>query len=390
MLIGARAVQGLFAALLAPAILSLLTTTFTEPKERAKAFGIFGAIAGAGASVGLLLGGLLTEYATWRWTMFVNLIIAGVALVGGWLLLTHSRAAERAKLDLPGTVVVTAGLFSLVYGFSHAETDGWANSITIGFLVAAGVLLTLFVAMQRRAVNPLLPLRIVLDRNRGGAYLSMFASAAGMFAVFLFLTYYLQRTLGYSAVRTGVAFLPMTGTLVVVAAVASTVLVLRVSARVLIPAGMLVSAVAMYLLTGIGLDTAYVSHVMPALILLGLGLGLVFAPGFSLATYGVAASDSGVASATVNTMQQVGGSVGTALLNTIAASAGVAYASSHVADAAKPGGAQLLQAHAAIESYTTAFWWAAAIFALGAVLSAIVLRPGTFAADPDASGAVVV
>jgi EmrB/QacA subfamily drug resistance transporter len=255
MLIAARGVQGLFAALLAPAILSLLTTTFTEPKERAKAFGIFGAIAGAGASIGLLLGGVLTEYTNWRWTMFVNLIFAGLALAGGLTLLTHSKAAHRAKLDLPGTLVVSAGLFSLVYGFSHAETAGWANSITIGFLVAAGVLLTAFVVMQRRVANPLLPLRIVLDRNRGGAYLSMFASAAGLFAVFLFLTYYLQRSMGYSAVRTGVAFLPMTGSLVVVAAAASTLLVTRVSSRVLIPSGMLVSAVAMYLLTNIGVGT---------------------------------------------------------------------------------------------------------------------------------------
>ncbi|MDT4913278.1 MAG: hypothetical protein QOC66_2406 [Pseudonocardiales bacterium] len=390
MLIAARGVQGLFAALLAPAILSLLTTTFTEPKERAKAFGIFGAIAGAGASIGLLLGGVLTEYTNWRWTMFVNLIFAGLALAGGLTLLTHSKAAHRAKLDLPGTLVVSAGLFSLVYGFSHAETAGWANSITIGFLVAAGVLLTAFVVMQRRVANPLLPLRIVLDRNRGGAYLSMFASAAGLFAVFLFLTYYLQRSMGYSAVRTGVAFLPMTGSLVVVAAAASTLLVTRVSSRVLIPSGMLVSAVAMYLLTNIGVGTGYASHILPSMILLGVGLGLVFAPGFSLATFGVDAGDSGVASATVNTMQQVGGSVGTALLNTIAASAGATYASSHLSQASSPGGAQLLQANAAIHSYTTAFWWASAIFLLGAVLSAIVLRPGIPAAEPEATGAVVL
>src|SRR5947209_9205958 len=264
MLATARAFQGAFGALLAPAALSLLTTTFTDTRERNKAFGIFGAIAGAGASVGLLLGGLLTEYANWRWTMFVNLIIAGVALVGGFLLLTHSRAAERAKLDLPGTVVVTAGLFSLVYGFSHAETDGWANAITIGFLVAAGVLLTAFVVMQRRVANPLLPLRIVLDRNRGGAYLSMFASAAGMFAVFLFLTYYLQRSLGYSAVRTGVAFLPMTATIVVTAAIGSTILVQRVSSKILIPSGLLLAAVSMALLTRIGLTTGYATNILPS------------------------------------------------------------------------------------------------------------------------------
>ena len=199
MLIAARGVQGLFAALLAPAILSLLTTTFTDLSERGKAFGVFGAIAGAGASIGLLLGGFLTEYANWRWTMFVNLIFAAAALVGGFLLLEHSRAAERPKLDLPGTLTVSAGLFFLVYGFSHAETDGWADKLTITFLIAAAVLLTVFVVMQRRLAHPLLPMRIVLDRNRGGAYLAMFASAAGMFAVFLFLTYYLQRTRGLLA-----------------------------------------------------------------------------------------------------------------------------------------------------------------------------------------------
>jgi EmrB/QacA subfamily drug resistance transporter len=390
MLITARAVQGLFAALLAPAILSLLTTTFTDPAERGKAFGVFGAIAGAGASIGLLLGGVLTEYANWRWTMFVNLIFAAVALVGGLVLLEHSKAAHRAKLDLPGTFVVSGGLFALVYGFSHAQTDGWANSITIGFLVAAGVLLSTFVVLQQRVANPLLPLRIVLDRNRGGAYLAMFTSAAGMFAVFLFLTYYLQTSLGYSAVRTGVAFLPMTGSLVVVASLASTVLVTRLSSRVLIPSGMVIAAVGMYLLTNIGLTTGYASHVLPSTILLGVGLGLVFAPGFSLATLGVNASDSGVASATVNTMQQIGGSVGTALLNTIAATAATTYASSHLASVTSPAGAALVQANAAIHSYTTAFGWAAAIFALGAVITAIVLRPGIPQPDPEATGAVVL
>ncbi len=339
MLIAARAVQGLFAALLAPAILSLLTTTFTDPAERNKAFGIFGAIAGSGASFGLLLGGVLTEYANWRWTLFVNLIFAVIGIFGGMSLLEHSRADDRPKLDIPGTVLVSGGLFALVFGFSHAETDGWANGVTIGFLVAAGLLLIAFVATQRRFTEPLLPLRIVTDRNRGGAYLAMFISAVGMFAVFLFLTYYLQRTLGYSAVMTGTAFLPMTGVLVVVAGVGSTLLVSRVSSKILIPLGMLLAAAAMYLLTNIGVDTSYVSHVMPALLLLGAGLGLVFAPGFSLATLGVRAEDSGVASAMVNTAQQVGGSVGTALLNTIAASAGAAWATAHAAACTHRAGA---------------------------------------------------
>jgi EmrB/QacA subfamily drug resistance transporter len=375
MLIAARGVQGLFAALLAPALLSLLTTTFTEPRDRAKAFGIFGAIAGAGASVGLLLGGLLTEYANWRWTLFVNLAFAAVALVGSVLLLEHSKAQERAHLDVPGTVVVSAGLFSLVYGFSHAETAGWANGVTIGFLIAAGVLLTAFVWLQQRIANPLLPLRIVLERNRGGSYIAMFAAAGGMFAVFLFLTYYLQNSLGYSAVRTGVAFLPMTGILVVVSGVASTVLVTRVSPRLIIPTGMAISAVAMYLLTRIGLE----------MLLLGVGLGLVFSSAFGLGTFGVHANDSGVASAMVNTTQQIGGSVGTALLNTIAASAATSYAASHIG-----GSSTLVAANSAIHSYTTTFWWAAAIFAAGAVVTAAVLRPGVPQLDPEMAGGVVL
>jgi EmrB/QacA subfamily drug resistance transporter len=390
MLIAARAVQGVFAALLAPAILSLLTTTFSEPDERGKAFGVFGAIAGAGASIGLLLGGFLTEYANWRWTMYVNLIFAAIALVGGFLLIEHSRSAHRAKLDLPGTVVVSAGLLALVYGFSHADTDGWANGVTIGLLAAAGILLIAFVALQQRVPHPLLPMRIVLDHNRGGAYLAMFMAAAGMFAVFLFLTYYLQTTMGYSAVRTGVAFLPMTGSLIVAASIASTVLVRRVSGKVLVPSGMVIAAVGMYLLTRIGVDTAYASDVLPSTILLGLGLGLTFAPGFNLATLGVEASDSGVASATVNTMQQVGGSVGTALLNTIAAAAASAYATAQGAQAKSAAGLQLVQANAAIHSYTTAFWWAAAIFALGALVSALVLRPGIAAPDRETAGGVVL
>jgi EmrB/QacA subfamily drug resistance transporter len=383
MLIAARAVQGLFASLLAPAILALLSTTFTEPRERGKAFGVFGAIAGAGASVGLLLGGFLTEYANWRWTLYVNLVFAVIAFVGGLLLLEHSRSADRVKLDVPGTAVVSAGLFALVYGFSHAETDGWANPVTIGLLVAAAVLLVAFVRIETRIAHPLLPMRIVLDRNRGGSYLAMFAASAGMFAVFLFLTYYLQDSMGYSAVQTGVAFLPMTGSLIVVASSATTLLLPRFSSRLLIPAGMLFAAVGMYLLTGIGLDTTYTSHILPATLLLGIGLGLVFAPGFSLATLGVQPHDSGVASAAVNTVQQIGGSIGTALLNTIAATAVSAYASAHAAGQAP----KTLMAHAALHSYTTTFWWAAGFFGLGAVVAAITLRPGVPELDAEAAEA---
>jgi EmrB/QacA subfamily drug resistance transporter len=382
MLVTARAVQGGFAALLAPAALALLTTTFVEAKERAKAFGIYGAIAGAGAAVGLLLGGILTEYASWRWTMYVNLIFAVAAIIGGGLLLVHTPAVERPKLDWPGTVTVSAGLFSVVYGFSHAETAGWGSGVTVGFLVAAVVLLAAFVAIQTRAVQPLLPLRVIVDRNRGGAFLAMFASAAGMFGVFLFLTYYLQGSQHYSAVQTGVAFLPMVGVLIAASTVVSVTLAGRLSPRVMIPLGMLVSAAGMWILTGLSLHASYVSHTLPGTMIIGVGLGTVFATAMSMATLGVHAEDAGVASALVNTMQQVGGSVGTALLNTLAATAATTFVAAHIAD---PAAVQL----AAVHSYVVAFWWSAAIFAVGAALVAALLRSGVPDVNANADDVVI-
>ena len=371
MLVTARAVQGAFGALLAPAGLSLLATTFTDAKERAKAFGIYGGIAGAGASIGLLLGGILTEYASWRWTMYVNLFFAAVALVGGVVFLARHASTHRPRLDVPGTVLVSAGLFALVYGFSRAESDGWSDSLTVGFLAAAVVLLVAFVVLETRAAHPLLPLRVVLDRSRGGAYLAMFISAAGMFAVFLFLTYYLEASLGYSAVKAGIAFLPMTGALVVTAGLSSTVLVPRYSPRLLVPGGMFLAAIGMVVLTRITLQSAYASTVLPSTLLVGVGLGLVFSAAFVMGTLGVTEEDAGVASAMVNTTQQVGGSIGAALLNTIAATAGASYVADHLAGG---GDQRVLAAQAAVHSYVTAFWWAAAVFAAGGVLSALVLR----------------
>ena len=383
MLVIARAVQGGFAALLAPAALALLTTTFTEAKERATAFGIYGAIAGAGAAVGLLLGGFLTEYASWRWTLYVNLIFAVAALVGGAILLRHLPSETRPKLDWPGTITVSAGLFGIVYGFSHAETDGWSNGVTIGSLLIGVVLVAVFAFIQTRAPQPLLPLRVILDRNRGGAFLSMFAAAAGMFGVFLFLTYYLQATKHYSAVQTGVAFLPMVGVLVVVSAVVTTRLATVVSPKILVPVGMLFAAAGMLVLTRLTVHSSYVGIVLPATLLVGAGLGSVFSTGFSVATLGVEADDAGVASATVNTMQQVGGSVGTALLNTLAATAATSYAAAHIAN---PAVAQL----AAVHSYVVAFWWAGGIFVAGAVIVALLLRPGVPDYNGSAEGSVVL
>jgi EmrB/QacA subfamily drug resistance transporter len=382
MLVVARALQGAFGALLAPAALSLLNTTFTDARERARAFSVYGAIAGAGGAVGLLLGGVLTDALDWRWTLYVNVAIAVVAFAGGWVLLGNHRDAEHARLDVPGTVLVAAGLFSLVYGFSNAETHDWGSPLTWGFLIAGGVLLAAFSWWQTRAAHPLLPLRILLDRDRAASFLAVLITGAGMFGVFLFLTYYLQLNLGFSPTKTGVAFLPMVGALMVTAQVGTTVLVPRLGPRTVIPLGFAVATAGMAWLTGIGVGSHYASAVLPQLIVTGVGLGLVMPPAMQLATGRVAAEDAGVASATVNAMQQVGGSIGTALLNTLAASAATDYLSGRDATS------KLVQAQATIESYTTAFWWSAGFFAAGAVLAFLLYRRGV--PRQDAAAAPVV
>jgi MFS family permease len=211
MLVGARTIQGAFGALLAPSVLALLTTTFSDPVERGKAFGIYGGIAGAGGGLGLLLGGVLTSYVSWRYTLFVNLIFAVMATVGALLWLKNDKATDHDPLDFPGLFMVTGGLFSLVYGFSHADTTAWTNHYTIGFLILGVILLGSFAWFENRAKFPLLPMRIVLSRTRGGSMLAMLFASIGIFGVFLFLTYYLQSTLGWSPVKTGLGFLPYGG-----------------------------------------------------------------------------------------------------------------------------------------------------------------------------------
>jgi EmrB/QacA subfamily drug resistance transporter len=365
LLVAARALQGVFAALLAPAALSLLATTFTDPAERGKAFGIYGAIAGTGGAFGLLLGGALTEALDWRWCLYVSILFAVPAAIAGARLLHHAPAPSRPRLDLPGTVIVSSGLFALVFGMARAESDGWGDPVTLAFLGASVVLLAAFVALQRRVAHPLLPLRVVTDRNRGGSYLAIGIAGAGVFGVFLFLTFYLQSTRGLSALETGLAFLPMSFSIILTATLVNTKVLARTGPRPLVPLGMALASLGMVLLTRIGLDTAYASHVLPSLILIGLGFGLIVAPSFATATLGVPRQDSGVASAMVNTSQQVGGSIGTALLSTLAVSATSDYIATH-----GPG------AGAAVEGYVTAFWWAAAIFAAGALVTGALLRSG--------------
>ncbi|MGA2837602.1 MAG: MFS transporter [Acidimicrobiales bacterium] len=375
MLLCARVLQGSFGALLAPAALAMLTTTFTDPGERGRAFGIYGAIAGGGGAIGLLLGGILTSYVSWRWTLFVNLAIGAVAITGAALLLSNLRSPTRPRLDLPGVITATAGLFALVYGFSHAETTSWSDVYTVGSLVAAVVLLATFVGFERRVSEPLLPLRVVLDRNRGGAFIAMFAAGAAMFGTFLFLTYYMQGTLHYSPVVTGFAYLPMIAGLVVSAQVATNVLLPRFGPKFLVAGGMATAAVAMALLTRTGLDSSYVGTILPALVVLGLGFGLIMAPSMSVATVGLV-TDAGIASAMVNTSQQVGGSVGTSLLNTLAASAVTAYAFANRSSATSVA---TLQAQATVHGYHVVFTYSAVFLVVGAIVAGLLLRRGAVA-----------
>ncbi len=325
MLFGARALQGAFAALMAPAALSILTITFqSDPGERAKAFGAYGAVSGAGGAIGVLAGGLLTEYASWRWCLLVNVPLALLAAVAAGRVVHESRAVGTTRYDLPGALLSTLGLVSLVYGFTKASTDGWASAPTLTFLSIAIVLLAAFVIVEARSSHPLLPLRVVAERNRGGSFLASFLLGAGLFAMFVFLSYYMQTVLHYSALKAGVAFLPFAAG-VIVAAAASTSIVPRIGARLPMASGLLVGAVGLGWLTQIGVHTSFWLYVFGPQVLMSVGLGFAFPALSSTALTNVRSADSGVASAMVNTTQQVGGSLGTALLNTVAATATASY-----------------------------------------------------------------
>jgi EmrB/QacA subfamily drug resistance transporter len=370
LLVAARALQGAFGAMLAPAALSLLATTFTDPAERGKAFGIYAGIAGAGGAIGLLLGGALTEVLDWRWCLYVSIAFAVPAAIAGTRLLHHVPVTARTRLDVRGALTVSLGLFALVFGLARAESDGWGDPVTVGVLIGSAVLLAAFVALQRRVAHPLLPLRVVTDRDRGASFLAIGTASAGLFGLFLFLTFYLQNTKGMTALETGLAFLPLSFSIAPTVAIVTTRLLPRVGPRPLVPVGMVIAGVGMLLLTRIGVDTAYASHVLPSLVLIGVGFGLVVGPSFTTATFGVPPRDSGVASAMINTSQQIGGSIGAALLSTLAASAATDYVTGH-------GPAPEVLRQAAVEGYATAFWWAAGIFAVGAIVCGTLLRADT-------------
>ena len=366
MLVAARALQGAFGAVLAPSALGTLVSTFREPKERGRAFGVFGSVAVGGGAVGLILGGVLTQYLSWRWTLYVNLVFAAIAIVGAVIYMRTNRPDTRPRMDWAGTVLASAGLFAIVFGFSHAELSGWTAPVTIGSLAGGVILLTAFVFAENRSSHPLLPLRVILDRARGGSYISVGLTGIAVFGVFLFLTYYLQTIKDYSPVTSGLAFLPMIGSILLASNTSSILLLPRVGPRALIVTGMVLGGGAMAYLTQLTVTSSYAASIVPALVALGLGFGMIFSPAINTATAGVARRDSGVASALVNTMQQVGGSIGTAALSTVALTATTTYLATH-------HGGPLVTATAAVHGYNVAFLVSAVLFGVGAVLAVLLI-----------------
>ncbi len=370
-LFAARALQGGFAALLAPAALSLITVTFTEVKERSRAFAVYGAISGAGAAIGLILGGALTEYASWRWCLLINVPIAIVAFVGGTILVTESKSGGGSSYDIPGAILGTAGLVALVYGFTEAAKPGvgWRSVETISWLVGAGILLVAFLLVELRSASPLLPMRVVLDRNRGGSYLASLLVFAGMFAMFLFLSYYLQYNLGYSALKTGIAVLPFSAGVIVTSGVVSTLLP-RTGPKLLMLIGLAMAAIGLATFTSISDTSSWVTTVLPGELLMSVGLALVLVPLSNLALTGVGDDDAGVASAVLNSTQQVGGSLGTSLLNTFYASAVTSYVVAHHLSPSA------FNPTAAIHGYHVAFWIGAGLIAAAFVAILVLVTAG--------------
>ncbi|TWD84511.1 EmrB/QacA subfamily drug resistance transporter [Kribbella amoyensis] len=395
LLFAARALQGAFAALMAPAALSLVTVTFTESKERARAFGVFGALAGGGAAIGLIAGGVLTEYTSWRWCLGVNVPVALIVAAAAVPIVHESKAGGDTRYDVPGVVLATLGLFCLVYGFTEAAkskspedpnstaVQGWGDPATVTFLAVAVVLLVAFVLWERRARNPMLPLRIVLHRNRGGSYLVFLLVGAGLFAMFLFLTYYFQTNLGYSPLKAGFAFLPFSVGIILTAGLVSQLLP-RLGPKKLMVPGLVFAVVGMLLLTRIGQETSFWTHVFPAEVLLSVGLAGVFVPASSTALIGVGYHDAGVASALLNTSQQIGGSLGTALLNTLFAGAVTAYFVDHPPRSAEE--AQQLLPFAFIHGYHVAFFWGAVLLAAALVVAAVFINAKKDDLPTDAAG----
>ena len=370
-LIAARAVQGAFGALLAPSALALLTTTFTDARERGRALGVYTAIAGAGGAIGLLLGGVLTEYLSWRWCLYVNVFFAVVALAGALVFIAGQPRSATKRLDVPGSLLAVGGLVAIVYAFSEAARDGWSSPLIVGLLVAGVVLLATFILVERGVAQPLVPLAILTNRTRGAAYLGATISGLGLIGLFLLITYYLQVILGFSPLRAGLAFLPFVAGVVVAANFVSNVGLARLGPKVVVPVGLLLSAAAAGWLTRIGVTGHYGLDVAPALVVVGLGTGCAVTSAFSLGPAGARPADTGVAAALVNSSNQVGGSLGASLLNTVAASAAASYLVAHRGGHGGAGAARLVLA-ATVHGDVVAFTVLIALFVAGAVVTGLL------------------
>ena len=382
----ARAAQGAFAAILAPAALSMVSVTFADDAgARGRAFGVFGAISGAGGALGLLLGGILTQDLSWRWCLYVNVIIAGFAVVGALFFLVDHGRPDNTRLDIQGTVLALLGLVGIVFGLGNAATKGWSDARTLGPIAVGILLIVVFVLIEQRARNPLLPLSVVVDRGRGASFLAIGISGTGGFAVFLFVTYYLAETLHFSPIKTGMAFLPMIALVMVGAVISGAVLLPRIGPRPIVPTGCLLAAIGMAMLVGLGTNSTYVAGVLPPLLILGLGLGLIFGPGQNAATSAVRAHEAGVASAMVNIAQQIGGAIGLAAFSSLDTMATSNYLTAHAATAT----ATATKTAATLAGYHFVFWAAAGLFLAGAVLTAALFRTGPLPAGADDQPALV-
>jgi EmrB/QacA subfamily drug resistance transporter len=319
MLLVARAAQGMFAALLAPAGLALLATVFTDPAERGKAFGIFGAAVGTGGVVGMVLGGVLTEFGSWRWCLLVNLPVVLIILIPAVRMLSESRATGPIRYDLPGAITATLGVGSLIYGVSQAESAGWLSGPTLGFGAAGLVLLAVFVLIERRSAQPMMPLRIVLDRVRGGGYLIVLLIGAALYSLYLFLTYYLQVVQNYSALATGFAFVPI-GVGILVGSLGAGRVLARMNPRRIVVVGLALGAVGMAWLGVLDPTTGFWPVVFPMQIVVGLGIGAAMTTVISMTLDRVSPDETGVASALTNAMREIGGAAGISALNVVAIS----------------------------------------------------------------------
>ncbi len=367
MLFGARALQGVFGALLAPAALSLISLTFTDSKERAPAFGVYGALSGVGAAIGLIAGGLLTQYLSWRWCLFVNTPMAIIALLLAIPNVHESKVEGHPHYDVPGALSATLGMVSIVFGVSQASSDGWGSFHAWPFIALGVVLLIGFFQIEAKARSPLLPLRLLTDRVRAGSYLSQTLVGLGLFGMFLFMTFYFQDVHDYSAVKSGLLYLPFSIGIIVAAGGASQILP-KIGPRYIATIGSLMGAGGLFLLSLLAPHSSYLTRVMPAMIIASLGLGATFVAVASTALFNVRPDDSGAASAVLNTAQQIGGSFGTAIQNTIYVTSATAFIANATHAGLSKSSLAVIRATGAVHGYDLAFRFGALMLLLSAVV----------------------